>query len=114
MAINPELQSQIAAVAASLRKVLYGPKGYPPWRTKFVDMENETGEVGDALACEMLSQYLHEQAARASSASGCCDDGRRAFANPRPQAIDRRERKGEGRGAATVDDEEERERKVSL
>lgn len=50
MAISPHLQDRIDALAAQLRKELYGPKGYPPWGTKFVEIEEQTGEVGDAFA----------------------------------------------------------------
>ena len=61
MALSKQLQDRIEAVAADLRKELYGPKGCPPWGTKFVEMEEQTGEVGDALACVMLSQGLPEE-----------------------------------------------------
>jgi len=50
MAISQQLRDRIEAVAAELNQELYGPKGYPPWGTKFVEMEEQTGEVGDALA----------------------------------------------------------------
>ena len=44
MAISQQLQERIEALAAELRKELYGPKGYPPWGTKFVEMEEQTGK----------------------------------------------------------------------
>jgi hypothetical protein len=72
MAISQQLQGRIEALAAELRKELYGPKGYPPWGTKFVDMEQQTGEVGDALACAMLSQQLQEQAEAEGHPAGKC------------------------------------------
>jgi hypothetical protein len=72
MAISQQLQDRIEALAAELRKELYGPKGYPPWGTKFVEMEEQTGEVGDALACAMLSQGLREQAEVEGHAAGKC------------------------------------------
>jgi hypothetical protein len=72
MAISQELQGRIEALAADLRKVLYGPKGYPPWGTKFVEIEEQTGEVGDALACAMLSQGLREQAEADGHTAGKC------------------------------------------
>jgi hypothetical protein len=72
MAISRQLQEQIETLAAELRKELYGPKGYPPWGTKFVEIENQTGEVGDALACAMLSQSLREQAEAEGHAAGKC------------------------------------------
>ena len=72
MAISQQLQERIEAVAVELRKELYGPKGYPPWGTKFVAMEQETGEVGDALACAMLSQQLQEQAEAEGHPAGKC------------------------------------------
>ena len=72
MAISQKLRRRIKEVAADLRKEIYGPRACPPWGTKFVDMEEETGEVGDALACEMLSQYLHEQAEAEGHTDGKC------------------------------------------
>ena len=50
----------------------YGPQGYPAWGTKFIDIENQTAEVGDAIACEMLSQSLQEQAEAAGHHDGKC------------------------------------------
>ena len=72
MALSKQLQDRIEAVAADLRKELYGPKGYPPWGTKFVEIEEQTGEVGDALACVMLSQGLREQAEADGHTAGKC------------------------------------------
>ena len=72
MAISRELRKRIQEVAADLRKELYGPKGYPPWGTKFVDMETETGEVADALGCAMLEQTLREQAEIEGHTDGKC------------------------------------------
>ena len=72
MALDTKLQERIEALAAELRRELYGPKGYPPWGTKFVDMEEQTGEVGDALACAMLSQGLRDQAEVAGHTAGKC------------------------------------------
>jgi hypothetical protein len=50
MAVSQQLQDRVKALAKELRIKLYGLKGYPPWGTKFVEMEQQTGEVGDALA----------------------------------------------------------------
>ena len=72
MAISKQLQDRVEALAAELRKELYGPKGYPPWGTKFAEIEDQTGEVGDALACAMLSQSLREQAEEEGHAAGKC------------------------------------------
>jgi len=72
MAISQQLQQRIEELAADLRKEIYGPRGCPPWGTKFVDMELETGEVGDAMACAMLSQYLREQADIEGHTDGKC------------------------------------------
>ena len=72
MAISTQLQEQIKAVATELRKELWGPKGYPPWGTKFVEIEEKTGEVGDALACALLSEGLPEQAEAAGHEAGKC------------------------------------------
>jgi hypothetical protein len=72
MAISQQLQDRIEAVATDLRKELYGPKGYPPWGTKFVEIEEQTGEVGDALGCAMLSQSLREQVETEGHTAGKC------------------------------------------
>lgn len=72
MAISSELRGRIADLARELRKELWGPKGYPPWGTKFVEMEERTADVGDALACELLAQTLREQAEREGHAAGKC------------------------------------------
>jgi hypothetical protein len=72
MAIGKQLQDRIEGLAAELRKELYGPKGYAPWGTKFVEMEQQTGEVGDALASAMLSQQLQEQAEAEGHPAGKC------------------------------------------
>jgi len=72
MALDKELQERVAAVAKELRKLLWGPKGYPPWGTKFVEIEEETAEVGDALACVLLAQGLQDQAEREGHQAGKC------------------------------------------
>lgn len=72
MALSPRLQEKVEALADELRRELYGPKGYPPWGTKFVDMEEQTGEVGDALACAMLSHSLRDQAELEGHPAGKC------------------------------------------
>ena len=62
MALSKQLQDRIEAVAADLRKELYGPKGYPPWGTKFVEIEDEEEsprwKVADAL------RYLQNKQSR--------------------------------------------------
>ena len=72
MAMNEKLRKRIRALAAELRFEVFGPEGYPSWGTKFVDIENQTAEVGDAIACELLSQGLQEQAETAGHPDGKC------------------------------------------
>lgn len=72
MAISQQLQARIEEVAALLRTEIHGPRGCPPWGTKFVEMEQETTEVGDALACAMLSQELRRQAEAEGHPAGKC------------------------------------------
>ena len=72
MAISKELRGRIRDIARELRKSLWGAKGYPAWGTKFLEMEEETADVGDALACELLSQTLQEQAEQEGHAAGKC------------------------------------------
>ena len=75
MALNEKLRDRIRAFSVELRREVYGPQGYPAWGTKFIDIENQTAEVGDAIACEMLSQSLQEQAATAGHRDGKCHCG---------------------------------------
>ena len=72
MAISTELRQRIADLARDLREDLWGPKGYPPWGTKFVEMEEKTADVGDALACALLAQTLQEQAEQEGHGAGKC------------------------------------------
>lgn len=75
MAINERLREKIRQVSAELRFDLFGPQGYPAWGTTFEEIEDATGEVGDALACEMLSQGLQAQAEKAGFREGKCHCG---------------------------------------
>ena len=77
MAIHEKLREKIRQISAELRFDLFGPKGYPAWGTKFEEIEDATGEVGDALACEMLSQGLQVQAEGAGCRDGKCHCGER-------------------------------------
>jgi len=72
MALNARLQERVEGLAEELLRDLYGPKGCPAWGTKFVEIEDQTGEVGDALACAMLSRGLRKQAEEAGHAAGKC------------------------------------------
>ena len=42
MALDTRLRERIEALAEALLQDLYGPKGYPAWGTKFVEMEEQT------------------------------------------------------------------------
>jgi hypothetical protein len=75
MALDPRLRERIEALAEELLQDLYGPKGCPAWGTKFVEIEEQTGEVGDALACALLSRGLRKQAEEAGHAAGKCSCG---------------------------------------
>jgi hypothetical protein len=75
MAMDVKLRQRIDALAGELSGYLYGPKGYAPWGTRFVEIEEQTGEVGDALACAMLSHNLRKQAAEAGHGEGKCSCG---------------------------------------
>jgi hypothetical protein len=75
MALNEKLRDRIRAFSAEMRREVYGPQGYPAWGTKFIDIENQTGEVGDAVACEMLSLGLREQSEAAGHHDGKCHCG---------------------------------------
>ena len=72
MAMDTKLRQRINELAEELLRDLYGPKGYPAWGTNFVDIEEQTGEVGDALACAMLSHSLRKQAEEAGHSEGTC------------------------------------------
>src|SRR4030042_4373209 len=75
MAINQQLREKIRQISTELRFDLFGPKGYPAWGTKFENIEDARGEVGDALACEMLSQGLQVQAKTQGYQEGKCHCG---------------------------------------
>ena len=68
MAISTDLRKRVKAVAAELRREIYGPLGAPKWGTKFTKIEDTATELGDAIACELIGQSLDEQA-------GTVDDG---------------------------------------
>jgi hypothetical protein len=70
MALDTKLRDRIEALAKELLRDLYGPKGYPAWGTKFVEIEEQTSEVGDALASAMLSLGLREQSESEGHAAG--------------------------------------------
>ncbi|MGW8257108.1 MAG: hypothetical protein ACWGMZ_06460 [Thermoguttaceae bacterium] len=72
MAISKELHDWIKGMTPELRQELWGPKGYPAWGTKFVEIEQQTGEVGDAIACALLSDGLHQQAEAEGHPAGKC------------------------------------------
>ena len=75
MALSQQLRDRIAAMVADMRQDLWGPKGYPPWGMKFVEIEERTGEVGDAIACALLSHGLQEQAETEGHLAGKCGGG---------------------------------------
>ena len=72
MAMSRELRERIMGMTAELRREMWGPSGVPPWGRSFAEIEDETGEVGDALACGLLSEGLQEQAEAAGHAAGKC------------------------------------------
>lgn len=72
MALDGKLRERIKALVAGLRFEVFGPEGYPAWGRKFADIEEQTAEVGDAVACELLSRGLQEQAEVAGHHDGKC------------------------------------------
>ena len=72
MAISEALRERINGMTAELRREMWGPSGAPAWGTTFAEMEDETGEVGDAIACSLLSEALQKQAEAAGHADGKC------------------------------------------
>jgi hypothetical protein len=65
MAISQELHERIKVFAAELRQGIYGESGAPQWGTRFTEIEDVGVEIGDAVACAMVSQSLQGQAAQA-------------------------------------------------
>lgn len=65
MAISRKLQERIKDVATELRQEVYGSSGIPQWGTKFTEIEDVGVEIGDALACELISQSVQGQASKA-------------------------------------------------
>jgi hypothetical protein len=72
MAIANRVRERIKEMTAQLRREMWGPTGAPAWGRTFADIEEETGEVGDAIACALLSEGLQEQAEAAGHADGKC------------------------------------------
>lgn len=72
MALSEKLRERIQVLVGELRFEVFGPEGYPAWGTKFVDLEEQTGEVGDAIACQLLSRGLQEQAEAEGHLAGRC------------------------------------------
>jgi hypothetical protein len=72
MAISNALRERIKGMTAELRREMWGPSGAPVWGTTFAEIEDETGEVGDAIACALLSEGLQQQAEAAGHAAGRC------------------------------------------
>jgi hypothetical protein len=72
MAINESLRDRIKGMTAELRRGMWGPSGAPAWGTTFAEIEEETAEIGDAVACALLSEGLQEQAEAAGHPSGKC------------------------------------------
>jgi hypothetical protein len=72
MALNESLRDRIKGMTAELRREMWGPSGAPAWGTTFAEIEEETAEIGDAVACALLSEGLQEQAEAAGHPSGKC------------------------------------------
>jgi hypothetical protein len=72
MAISQALRERIKGMTAELRRKMWGPSGAPAWGTTFAEIEDETGHVGDAIACALLSEGLQQQAEAAGHAAGKC------------------------------------------
>lgn len=87
MAIRAEVRQRVEELTAELRLLLHGEGGLPPAGTKFIDMEDQAAEMGDALAQALLSQVLEQQAQQAAAQpSVCCPQcGRAAAADAEPE-----------------------------
>jgi RNA polymerase-binding transcription factor DksA len=72
MAISKNLRDRINSMTAELRREMWGPSGAPAWGTTFTEIEEETAEIGDAVARGLLSEGLQEQAEAAGHQSGKC------------------------------------------
>lgn len=72
MAISEALRERIKGMTTELRREMWGPSGAPAWGTTFNEIEDQTGEIGDAVACGLLSEGLQEQAEAAGHMAGKC------------------------------------------
>lgn len=70
MAISPELRQRVREVAGVLQKELYGDSGSPEFETRFTKIEDDTTEIGDAIACELLSGVMQAHADHAAGRLG--------------------------------------------
>lgn len=75
MAITGDLRERIREHAAQLQQEIYGERGGPGLVEKrFVDLESEATQLGDAIACELLGGVLQAQADQTAEASpGQCE-----------------------------------------
>lgn len=94
MAIRPEVRERVEELTAEVRRLLHGEEGLPASGTKFIDLEDQAAEVGDALTQALLSQVLERQAQQAAARpSACCPHcGRPAEpdAEPEPRLVQTR------------------------
>ena len=72
MAISEALRERIKGMTAELRREMWGLGGAPAWGMTFAEIEDQTGEIGDAVACGLLSEGLQKQAETAGHVAGKC------------------------------------------
>jgi hypothetical protein len=76
MTTSTSVADEIKAIAAELRKKMYGERGYPEWGTKFVEIEERSCEMADAIGRELMEQLVAEQAKHAPHIAACYACGR--------------------------------------
>jgi hypothetical protein len=82
MAKNTVSRAEVQAVAAELRKKVFGSQGVPEWGTKFSEIEDIACEIGDAISCEIMQQAVAEQARTPPASAGVCACGQATIKDP--------------------------------
>jgi hypothetical protein len=67
--IDADVQERLRQMAAEMREMLYGERGFPEWGTRFREIENDGMSVGLELARLVMEQAVDEQARRAPASA---------------------------------------------
>jgi hypothetical protein len=93
MAISAQVERRLEELVSEMRQLLYGESGSPAGG-RFVDLEDQAAEIGDAVTRSLLSRVLQAQADRAAGQTeACCPQCGRPSApdaEPEPRVVQTR------------------------